>query len=550
MDRSQLDPVVEVTVFTPLSSPAKVTLPKAPVSIGRASECTIPIKDRFLSRKHAELMPVKDGWILRDCDSANGTWLNGTRVAGERALRAGDRIRVGDSEIVFQITGGAADSISLAEVRSNPTISIPLQEILDTQPGLEETQERLRILNALAIELIEDRPMETLFGFVVDRIFEHLDASRVALAALDEGGRGFSSIEVRRRDLEDRDELAISRTLLDEVVQEKKALSFTDVALDAKLAAAQSIVSQGIRSVIVAPLLGQNEVMGVLYVDYLGVSRVIQDEDVRFLARIARIASMKLETTRLREEAVEMRLMEEELRTAAAIQRRLLPENPPAIEGWTVAGSNRPCRTVSGDYFDYVRQADGRLSFVIADVSGKGVTAALLMTSLQSAYRIFVKQDPMPAPLLGKLNAALCEIIPPTKFVTLLAGLLDPATGRIDFANAGHTPPFHVHAEGIDELRTTDLVLGLFGQARYRPQSVTLAPGDSLVLFTDGATECASAAGEELGAAGVAAAISGAWRLPAETVARRLEDAVVAHGADCDDLGDDLTLVVVSRDQG
>ena len=155
-----------------------------------------------------------------------------------------------------------------------------------------------------------------------------------------------------------------------------------------------TIVSQGIHSVLCAPLIINSVVAGVLYVDYQFTQKGISEEEVRLVAQIAQFAAMKLETTRLREDALQKRLMEEELKTAYTVQKGLLPQNPPMIDGYSFHGIHRPCRTVSGDYYDFVVRPEGSVYFVIADVSGKGITAALLMAGLQAAFRIFAKEDP------------------------------------------------------------------------------------------------------------------------------------------------------------
>src|SRR5207237_8093018 len=137
---------------------------------------------------------------------------------------------------------------------------------------------------------------------------------------------------------------------------------------------AQSFIMQGIHSILCAPLMIGNSVVGVLYVDYLFTQRGIKEEDVKLVAQIGRFAAIKLETTRLREDAIQKRIMDEELRTASNIQKRLLPAAPAGIAGYTFVGTNQACRTVSGDYYDFAIRPDGMVYFVIGDVSGKGVT--------------------------------------------------------------------------------------------------------------------------------------------------------------------------------
>jgi sigma-B regulation protein RsbU (phosphoserine phosphatase) len=539
-------PRAEVTVYSPLFSPFRHSLQGQAVSIGRASECSIPIKDRYLSRKHAEIVLVEGMWVLKDCGSANGTYLNGTRVDRDYTLKTGDRIRLGDTELLFESSEHNTDRfVAIEDRHASATIAIPINEI-DSMALESGDLSKLQTLNALSRELIEDRPMTELFGFIIDRVMQHLRPSRAALGLLGADGKSFVNVEVRRQDRSDSSELRISHTLLSEVVEEKKALAFMDVSVDEKLSRAQSIIMQGIHSILCAPLTIGDSVVGVLYVDYLFNQRAISEEDVRLVAQIARFAAIKLETTRLREEAIQKRIMDEELKTASVIQRRLLPPSPTGIPGYSFVGRNRPCRTISGDYYDFVTRPNGRVYFVIADVSGKGVTAGLMMAGLQAAFRIFSKNDPPPAELVSQLNEALKDNLPQSKFVTLFLGRLDTATGVIEYANAGHTPPLHVRREQVDELIETDLLLGVVTRAEYNNRTLLLEPGDSLVLFTDGVTDAEGGTGPELGTVELMKALSPLHGAGATEVGNAIEEAVLQHVGDAP-LADDVTLIVVSR---
>lgn len=540
-------PRAEVTVYSPLFSPFRHPLEGEAVSIGRASDCSIPIKDRYLSRKHAEIIAVGETWMLKDLGSANGTYLNGNRVERDETLKGGDRIRLGDTEIVFETNERNTDRLlAVAETNASPTIAIAVHDISDRPE--EQDVSRLQTLTLLARELIEDRPMEELFGFIVDRVMEHLRPSRAAIALLGSDGRSFTKVEVRRQDLTDSSELTISHTLLADIVEEKKALAFIDVAMDDKLSRAQSIIMQGIHSILCAPLMIGNAVVGVLYVDYLFTHRAISEEDVRLVAQIGRFAAIKLETTRLREEAIQKRIMDEELRTASMIQRRLLPESPKGIQGWTFVGRNQPCRTVSGDYYDFALRPDGNVYFVIGDVSGKGVTAGLMMAGLQVAFRIFSKSDPDPATLVKQLNVTLKENLPQSKFVTLFLGRLNTNTGSVEYVNAGHTPPLWLRNGQAVELVESDLLLGVVARAEFVNRTLQLAPGDSLVLYTDGVTEARNADDIDLDAILLGKALTPLHGSDAATITDALHETVLAHvGGDPECLDDDVTLLVVSR---
>lgn len=513
------------------------------VVIGRGTDCHLPIRDRYLSRRHAEIIQEAGEWVLRDCGSANGTYINGTRLLGETKLHPGDRIVIGDTSLVFQEKGSTpSGSLELSDDVLAASIVIPLAELESRSGGRDA--ERQNLLATLALELIEERPADRLFALVVDRIHAMLSASRTAVALF---SRGTTEVDdVIARGVDDERPLTISRTLLSQVVNERNAVAYVDLTSDARFAEAKSIAGQSIRSAVCAPLIAGETVLGVLYVDFLVTQRDVADEDVRLLARIARLAATRLETARLREEELGKKRMEEDLRMAYAVQSRLLPAEPPRIDHYEVAGVNRPARSVSGDYYDYLVRPDGRVYFVIADVAGKGIQAALVMASLATAFELFAAEDPTPAKLLSKLNVTIAPKLTLGKFVTLFAGILHPETGVLEFANAGHCPPLMLEGSSVSELSETDLVLGIFPAAKYRDQQTTLPPGGSLVLFTDGIAEAEDEAGEELGMDPIIEAAKSAAGQGAGAILESILRRVRTHTEGAPQL-DDITVVSVSR---
>ena len=536
---------IRLTVLQPNLAPQKLDFNVPTITLGRATDCTVPIKDRYLSRRHAEIAFATDQWIVRDCGSVNGTMLNGAKINGSAPLRPGDRIVLGDSEIIFEPGDAEVSSQSqLIPLDSNShakNLAIPAREAV-----VDDTV-RAGVLAALGLELIEDRPMNDLFEFILDRVVDLLKPSRAALALFGPDGKTFNNVRVRRRDASESLDLYISRTLLGEVVENLNVVSFVDsMQQDQKLARAESIVAQNIRSAVCAPLLVGQAVLGVLYLDFQATRGTVTPEDVKLIAQIARFAAVKLETTRLREEAIDKAKLDEELRTAYAIQSRLLPAKLPEIDGYAFAGANKPCRTVSGDYFDVLVRPDGRLYFIIADVSGKGITAALVMASVATSFNIFARTDPSPADLVREMNATIAPKTTPTKFVTLVAGVLDPLTGTIEFANAGHVSPLLVSRRGVDQLAVTDMVVGLFAHATYRNQSVKLEEGDSLVLFTDGVTEAENEKEEQLGLAPVATLVGTMHGELASRILETIENHVHTFVGTVP-IADDVTMFALTR---
>ncbi|HVS33061.1 MAG TPA: SpoIIE family protein phosphatase [Thermoanaerobaculia bacterium] len=541
---SEANQTVKFTVFQPNSAPLQLALPPSTITLGRASDCTIPIRDKFLSRRHAEINFDDGMWIVKDCGSVNGTLLNGNRLLAPATLKPGDRIILGDSEVVFESADAEPISqlIQLDSDSHSRNLAIPLQKAIQEDRG----RDRASVITALALEFIEDRPMTELFDFILERVLGVMRPSRAALALLNPDGKTFGIVRVRRSDSAESTELAISRTLLSEVIEERKVISFVDNSQNDKLARAESIVRQQIRSAVCAPLVVGDAVLGVLYIDYLATRGTVTEEDLRLLAQISRFAAVKLETTRLRDEAIAKAKMEDELRTAYTIQKRLLPRELPEIDGYVFAGNNKPCKTVSGDYYDVLVRPNGRIYFIIADVSGKGITAALVMSGLATAFSIFARYDPAPADLLRELNLTLTPKTSPSKFATVVVGVLDPSMGTIDFANAGHVPPLVVTARGVHRLEMTDIVVGLFENASYRNQFVRLESGDSLVLFTDGVTEAENEGEEQLGLEAVADLLATHHRRTANSILNMI-DVRVQEFCGAANLGDDVTMLAISR---
>ncbi|HXI12723.1 MAG TPA: SpoIIE family protein phosphatase [Thermoanaerobaculia bacterium] len=488
-------PPLELTLLNPHAPPVTLHMNRDVITMGRAADCDIPITDRFLSRRHAEIVSENGGWILRDNGSSNGTYLNGARVEAPVKLELGDQITLGDVRVVI---GAAAPS-------PPAPAQLPLEAAHVTQFFLAENQvqesaERSRIIHALALELIEDRPLAELFDFILDRVVEVMRPSRAALAILTGDDYSHEIVKMRSIDPAPR-ALTISRTLLREVVRDRKVLAFTDVGSDQLLAAAHSMMSQSIYSALCAPLISGHTVIGVLYLDYQITRRIITEDDAQLAAQIARVAAMKLESTRLREAALEKGLLDETLKLAQAIQMRMLPQEVPeatADSSFDVAAQIRPARQVGGDFYDFYTAPDGKLYFCIGDVSGKGIPAALMMAVSRALFRSFILAGRTPASMMSAVNRQLCDETDEAMFVTAFCGVIDPATGEVRYSNAGHNPPMILNRDGsVRSLEALPgLVLGHLPQFNYVEQSALLEQGDVLYLYTDGISEATDAADE------------------------------------------------------
>ena len=301
------------------------------------------------------------------------------------------------------------------------------------------------------------------------------------------------------------------------------------------------------RSILCAPMAVKDERIGAIeLVNKTGADGLFAPEDLKFLEALAASAGLAILNARMASDLAEQEVIRRELELAGEIQRGLLP--PRAEEGAAVAGVNRPARVVSGDFYDYFTLYDGRIAFTLADVSGKGMNAALLMAKAASLFRCLGKEDLRPGRLLQRINAEVCETSLRGMFVTMVAGTYDPETGRVVLANAGHEPPLvHAPGGGFTALEASAPPVGippeLTGGGPVQ-ENVLHLDGGALYLFTDGVTEGYVAEGRELGASGFEALIGEGQlqgldgRARVESVAARIADSGVA-------LRDDVTILVI-----
>ena len=244
---------------------------------------------------------------------------------------------------------------------------------------------------------------------------------------------------------------------------------------------------------ICVPLVSQGELIGLLN---LGPRRSEQEysaDDRRLLSTLATQAAPALRVAQLAQqqqiEARQRERIEQELRVARVIQQTLLPREVPSLPGWEIAPFWQPARAVSGDFYDFILYPDGKLGIVIADVTDKGVPAALVMATTRSILRSRAELNQAPGEVLAQVNDLLCPDIPPKMFVTCLYAVLDPGSGRLRYANAGHNLPYLRTPGGLLELRARGMPLGLMPGMPYEEKEVSFGPGDTLLLSSDGLVE-------------------------------------------------------------
>jgi serine phosphatase RsbU (regulator of sigma subunit)/anti-sigma regulatory factor (Ser/Thr protein kinase) len=300
---------------------------------------------------------------------------------------------------------------------------------------------------------------------------------------------------------------------------------------------------------LAVPLVSQGELIGVLH---LGPRRSEQDystDDRKLIDNLAAQAAPALRVGQLvRQQQAEARTrqrFEQELEVARLIQQNFLPKQLPDLPGWQVAAYYRPAREVGGDFYDVIPLTDGQVGFVVGDVTDKGVPAALVMAATRSVLRASAQRLIDPGVVLERVNEHLCPDMPAKMFVTCLYGVLEPATGRFRFANAGHDLPYVKTAEGSVELRARGMPLGLMTGMAYEEKQAVLAPGDSLLLHSDGVVEAHDPHGQMFGFPRLKEAVA-TYPGGGELIDRVLADLSAHTGPDAEQ-EDDITMVTLTR---
>ncbi|MEM8994965.1 MAG: SpoIIE family protein phosphatase [Acidobacteriota bacterium] len=542
----------------------------APVTIGRGIGNTLHFRDPWLSREHAKLSVVDgdDDFELEDLGSRNGTYLNGKMLQKRKRLRTGDVITLGDVQLTY--VDEAATSVRVADsgvsLDNRGTVMISSEElsydrfresVAAPQAEAPDAGALLPALHSVTSALVRHFPLDELVEKVLDLLLDAVPSERVALllkARDGESPRGAGphdvagGLEVKaRRGYGQEDEIRISRTIVQAVLEERQAVLTMDAQSDERFGQAVSIMMQGIRSVLAAPLVANDdEVIGLVYLDDR-VSRAAFDENsLRLAGLIANLAAVKIDNCYLLEDQLEKRRMAEQLAVGAQIQRGLLPATDPQVDGYDICGLNRSCFEIGGDYFDFIPKDDGRLAMVVADVSGKGVGAALLMAVLQASVRALMESASGPAELVRRLNRVLVENSPDNKFATVFYAELDPVEHKLHYVSGGHNPSILVTGGETRELSSTGPIVGLVPGATFRCETVDLEPDSTLLIYTDGVTELENDDGEELGLEPLLELLAaGRW----STINDLVEEigALMRAFAHREQFDDDTTLVVVHR---
>ena len=418
-----------------------------------------------------------------------------------------------------------------------------------TDPSSKLTADRLALVYQLSKTFNSSLNLEDVLNSVMDEVISATHAERgfVVLRA-DDGQLEFRAARGVDQATIGQPEFQISRGVMEQVARNGEGVLTSDAQQDERFMSRQSVMSLGLRSILCAPLRVKEKVLGAVYVDNRLHAGIFMPADLELLIAIAASAATAIENARLYQVAVDKGRMERELSMARRVQTGLIPETIPELAGWEFAASWLPAREVAGDFYDFIPR-DGRdLGLVIADVTDKGMGAALFMALTRSMVRASLEGESTAAEAITKANRLICANSSTAMPVTLFYGRVTPSGGELIYVNAGHNPPllYRSTSRSFEELGRTGLVLGVDASIKLDQHSATLEPGDCLVLYTDGVTDALNATMQPFGEQRLRSTIEGSASGSAQVIALSLLQALQEFIGGADPF-DDITLLVAKR---
>ncbi len=495
--------VFPALVFVQGSEQKNIVLNRTPFTVGRKVDKDLVIADPRVSRDHAQIMQEGVDFFLEDLGSKHGTFVNGERIQRQK-LERGDRLEFGARDSAYILFNPAhATSNTAREFLSQISV------IGGIKPESTEL-ETLRLFLEAARKLNTAGVLDEILITMLDVTLQLTRAERAYVFLKDEEGnlRLQAGRNAKKEPL--LDDKTISHSILEESMRSNSESVLTDTSRSLDLAGRQSIVAYDLRTVICIPLRklqvqqtrdaqtpapnAAAQAMGVLYLDSRFASRDITAVGNDILHAIATEAASLIENARLVQAEEESRRYQQELSIAASIQQRLMQVKIPEVPFARLRGRNLPCREIGGDFYDAVHTKEG-LAVVLADVSGKGVSAALLASTLQGMIYSHLLSG---APLLNVVSAVnrfFTEKLIGEKYATLLLARLK-RDGELEYVNCGHVPPLLVCGSEVIRPPHGNVPVGLLADATFESSTCQMKSGDRFIIVTDGVTEAENPQGD------------------------------------------------------
>jgi phosphoserine phosphatase RsbU/P len=538
----------------------QVPLDQERISLGRNPDCNVVIPVTSVSREHARILKVNGKFFIEDLQSRNGTYVNNQPITARTALKHNDRIRICDFLATFQdntLPPLPADVVPPIEEEDDgegsttveATLSHSSHMLLEKQPA-----EKLRAILDISSNLSKTLELDPLLPKIVDSLFSiFTQADRGFIILTQEGTPPLIAKVVKTRRAADESNARFSKSIVRQCLERGEAFLSDDASTDKRVALSQSVLDFRIRSVMCGPLMAtEGKAFGVIQLDTQDRSKKFNQEDLKFLQCVCNQASIALENAKMHETLVARELLNRDLKLAWEVQHSFLPSSLPTVKGYDFYALYEPAQEVGGDYYGFIPLANGKVAITVGDVAGKGIPAALLMAKLSSDTRFCLLTESDPARAVTVLNKLLYPHTSPLdRFVTLVTGILDPVAHTVTLASAGHQAPYiYRKADGsiVDSMpkEVPGLPLGMMDDAEYAACTVSLQPGDCLLMFSDGVPDAQNIKNQSFGNEGLRATIQKGHG-NARTLGERLFKDVKNFAAGRPQ-HDDITLVCFSRE--
>ena len=539
-------------------------LVKEKTIIGRHPGCDIVVDSGSVSRQHAAIEMKDGGWCVEDLGSRNGTIVNGVTLTGQHRLEASDEIGVCDDRLVFTVgdttpsewvsLGGETDE-SQAVFQSHDEESMIVSQLDIPGPsadaGMSQNAEaKLRAVNGLNRALGASLSLEEVLPRLLDGIFDIFPNVERGFVLLNDVKTNRLILRAKKlKNAEEKGSLQLSLSLVNKVASSQTAILSADATSDSRFRLNESVVDCNIRSVMCVPFISaEGVVLGVLQVDSRDIQNGFSEGDLEVLAGITGQAANAVEQATAHDEKVAQEQFKRDLELANRVQQGLLPSVPPEIEGFEVFDFYEAAHQVGGDYFSYIPLSENRLAVVLADVSGKGVSAALVMAALSADVRYTLAIESDVAKAVTLLNASFMRSGWDDRFATFVVVVLDSTSNAVSVVSAGHLPTYLRKSDGSVEsvgFEEAGLPLGVDPTYVYEAAEVTVTAGCTLVLYTDGISEAMDHKNETYGLKRLEEVLSEPADSPAAVGQRLLVD-VERHAAG-QVRSDDMCLVCVGR---
>ena len=539
-------------------------LVKEKTIIGRHPGCDIVVDSGSVSRQHAAIEMKDGGWCVEDLGSRNGTIVNGETLTGQHRLEASDEIGVCDDRLVFTVgdttpsewvsLGGETDE-SQAVFQSHDEESMIVSQLDIPGPSADEgmsqnAEAKLRAVNGLNRALGASLSIEDVLPRLLDGIFDIFPNVERGFVLLNDVKTNRLILRAKKlKNAEEKGSLQLSLSLVNKVASSQTAILSADATSDSRFRLNESVVDCNIRSVMCVPFISaEGVVLGVLQVDSRDIQNGFSEGDLEVLAGITGQAANAVEQATAHGEKVAQEQFKRDLELANRVQQGLLPSVPPEIEGFEVFDFYEAAHQVGGDYFSYIPLSENRLAVVLADVSGKGVSAALVMAALSADVRYTLAIESDVAKAVTLLNASFMRSGWDDRFATFVVVVLDSTSYAVSVVSAGHLPTYLRKSDGSVEsvgFEEAGLPLGVDPTYVYEAAEVTVTAGCTLVLYTDGISEAMDHKNETYGLKRLEEVLSEPADSPAAVGQRLLVD-VERHAAG-QVRSDDMCLVCVGR---